>query len=229
MKTKMGGQETLSVLVLGDGHLKDIVLSRAEGGRKHDLGLTERAHAATGTTTLEILHADRPSMSLLAAKMHSSPDGSLSTALHAADIVILSLTPDVMERAASDDFLVDAGTVVEAIKGAACHVIALNASTIDPTNLVSNYHGIPEPFTRAAQRLDLALLKLSISHGISIIDADRILAELGAEQHVVGPLDYSSAASEAICEEAFRIIDDYGFFERRPVMAQVGQATKEES
>lgn len=216
MQTRMGGQETLRVLLLGNGQLRDIMLSRADGGQKHNLGLAELV-AQKHATTLEVLRAERPSMSRL------DISASLSDQLRLADIVIWSLAPDVLEGVASETFLTSATSAIDAMKEHACHVLTLNASTIDPTQVVSNYHEIEEPFTRVAQRLDLALLELSISLGISIIDADRILAELGAAEHVLGPLDYSTAASEALCAETVRIMEDYGFFERRPVMAQIGK------
>ncbi|MGH9167142.1 MAG: hypothetical protein ACRD02_04795, partial [Acidimicrobiia bacterium] len=104
------------------------------------------------------------------------------------------------------------------------HIIFLNASTIEPGQEISNYRGVEqEPFSIRAHRLDLALTELSVREGISIIDADRLLAELGAAQHVMGPLDYSAVACEALCRELLRVVEDYGFFEERPLVSQVGQ------
>ena len=46
-----------------------------------------------------------------------------------------------------------------------------------------------------ALRLDADLVRLSESRGVALIDADRLVAELGGEDHVVAPLRYSPAAS----------------------------------
>lgn len=212
MSDNMGGKAVLRMLGRGG---RDLAESLLPG--KLDLGLAGRVDQAThGRTRLELHIENRPPMPALA--------GELSGGLEAPvpDLVVFSLDPDVFDRVESDVFLEAAGAVVDAYQSAGSHVFFLNGSTIDPSRLVSNYHAIDEPFTRTAQRLDLMLLHLSISHGISIVDVDRLLAEMGAAHHVIGPLEYSAAACEAICEEILRIMTDYGFFEARPLLAQVG-------
>ena len=226
MTTKMGGQSTLTVLLKGD----DLVeMLTAVDGSETQTGLSPLvAEASEGRTLVECRMEPRGPMASLAAELAT---GGVEQEGPPADIVILSLAPDVFadEVNSSPSFSEAASSVIEAYQKAGCHVLIMNASTIDPTMIVSNYHGIAEPFTRKAQRLDLALLELSISAGISIVDVDRILAEMGAEQHVVGPLSYSPEARQALRAEVVRIIEDYGFFEARPVMAQVGRRGKEAS
>jgi hypothetical protein len=212
MTTKMGAQGLLRILLAGGTDVRDVLLARSAGGQKLESGLAERV-ASGHATKVEHVISERMTMASFAETA-----GEL---LMGQDIAVFSLDPDAV-GSESLDFLAAAEAVAEKANEVNCHVFFLNASTIDPTRVVSNYHGIPEPFTRKAQRLDLALLKLSISHGISIIDADRILGEMGAKEHVVGPVDYSAEACEALCDETIRIITDYGFFEARPVMAQLG-------
>jgi len=213
MTTKMGGQGLLRILLAGGTDVRDVLLARSAGGNKLDAGLAERV-AAGYATKVEHVITDRMTMASFAE--------TAEELLSDQDIVVFSLEPDAAEPE-SLGFLAAAEAVAEKAREVGCHVFFLNASTIDPTGVVSNYHGIPEPFTRKAHRLDLALLRLSISHGISIIDADRVLGEMGAKDHVGGPVDYSPEACEALCDETIRIITDYGFFEARPVMAQVGR------
>ena len=52
------------------------------------------------------------------------------------------------------------------------------------------------------------------SEDVSIVDADRILAELGASALVVGPTDYLVDGCVAVCAETARIIDDSGFLDK---------------
>jgi hypothetical protein len=73
---------------------------------------------------------------------------------------------------------------------------------------------------------NLALYEISVLEGISIIDVDRMIAELGAENHVVGPMTYSDAAYHHITQEFLRVMEDIGFFEHRPLMLQIGKRPK---
>jgi len=225
MASKSGGEKTIRVLFLGEGDVTDILMARSEGGRKHDVGLAERTKTKSdGLIRLEVQHENRSSIAELAQSLTADPP----TRRFCADIAILSLHPDVFvdDESHEPSFLSSAESVVEALQSNDIHVLWLNACTSDPLRTASNYHAIPEPFTRKAQRLDLDLLKLSVSHGISVIDADRLLGELGTADYVNGPLDYSPSACEALCEETLRIIDDYGFFESRPALEQVGQRAR---
>ena len=72
-------------------------------------------------------------------------------------------------------------------------------------------------------KLGLALLELSIQEGISLIDVDRQLAELGAQRHVRAAGRYSEEAYQTIGREFVRVLEDIGFFENRPLIQQLGQ------
>ena len=61
------------------------------------------------------------------------------------------------------------------------------------------------------------------AHQDSIVDVDRILAELGGTSHATGAFQYSLQACDLICAELFRIMQDIGFFEHRPLIPQMGR------
>jgi hypothetical protein len=62
-------------------------------------------------------------------------------------------------------------------------------------------------FGDRAQRLDLALAHVAGDHPVVVVDADRIVAERGAGDHVVGAGRYSVEAAGDIAEEAVGQID----------------------
>ncbi len=59
--------------------------------------------------------------------------------------------------------------------------------------------------------------------GVSVVDVDRVIANVGGSDTVTGPLEYAAAAQTAIAEDLGYVLGDIGFFERRPLVAQVGQ------
>lgn len=103
------------------------------------------------------------------------------------------------------------------------YIICYNCCDFDPSDRTTNYHNIGETLRLRIQKLNLALLKLSMQEGISIIDVESLLAELGAGQHVIAALNYSPEADRAICQEFLRVIIDVGFFENRPLLKQIGR------
>ncbi|CAD5984350.1 class I SAM-dependent methyltransferase [Planktothrix agardhii] len=103
------------------------------------------------------------------------------------------------------------------------YIICYNCCDFAPSDHTTNYHNIGETLCLRIQKLNLALLKLSMQKGISIIDVESLLAELGAGQHVIAALNYSPEAYRAICQEFLRVIIDVGFFENRPLLKQIGR------
>ncbi|CAN5294172.1 hypothetical protein BH24ACT7_BH24ACT7_08310 [soil metagenome] len=65
-------------------------------------------------------------------------------------------------------------------------------------------------FADRAQRLDLALARAAGTSPILVVDVDRIVAELGAGDHVTAPGRYSAEAANEISEEAVAQIDALG-------------------
>lgn len=234
----MIGEETLErqivrLFLRGNRHLVDAVLSHADGGTRLSSGARERvAESYGGGVEIQVATEPCQGVSSFRQALESGPDrvgGSPLTAAFAFQphIVLMSLEPDLVAESPTDAerFREDLHEVIRLVKGElGSHVIVLTASTIDPEEIVSNYHGLdPEPASLRAHRLDLAVMKLSFEEGISLIDADRLLAEIGAREHVHGFLDYSPEACEALCGEFIRVIEDYGFLDDRPLIPQVGR------
>lgn len=116
------------------------------------------------------------------------------------------------------------GAIVSALKDRTnAYLIAFNGSTLDPVDFTYRYQEIGDTIPTRIRRLNLALLDLSVQEGLSILDVDRLVAELGGSENVEGPFDYSSAVNHVICKEFLRIIEDIGFFERRPLLLQLGR------
>jgi hypothetical protein len=119
--------------------------------------------------------------------------------------------------------MIEAIRHIKASSGA--RVIVLNVSSYDPTETTFNHQLVEsEPVSVRAHRLNLETMRLSFDEGISVLDVDRILAELGGRQHIDSFLDYSATARRVIVDELVAVIDDYGYFDDRPILEQVGSA-----
>jgi len=124
-----------------------------------------------------------------------------------------------------EDFKQTYTQLIKAIKARLdAHVIVFNASSFDPKDLTHRYRGVQDSLSQQIHRLNFALMQLSVSEGISIIDTDRVIAEHrgGAQTHISKPLHYSKEAHQALCGEFLRVLEDIGFFEARPLVMQVG-------
>ena len=135
-------------------------------------------------------------------------------------LTIDGLSVEQSLRDVTDDLVACIG-LIKARVGA--HVFVANLSTLDPSNSTFNYHGLDkEPFSLQAHRLNRALVSVSREEGISIIDVDRKIAERGGEDTVVGPARYNEEGLKVIAGEIFRVIEDYGFLDERPILEQIG-------
>jgi hypothetical protein len=105
------------------------------------------------------------------------------------------------------------------------HVLIYNAPTVDPDDQVHNYYGRDDTRALRIHKLNLALLELSASEGISFVDVERLVAELGAARHVLPEGWYSQEANQAIRLELLRVLEDIGFYENRPLVMQVGKGS----
>ncbi len=86
-------------------------------------------------------------------------------------------------------------------------ILILNGSTIDPNDSTFNYNNQKDTLPVRINRFNLALLRVSMQAGISIIDVDRLAAESG-DPHVLSPLRYSDTLNNIIQQEVVRIIND---------------------
>lgn len=105
----------------------------------------------------------------------------------------------------------------------AAHIIVFNCFAFDPDDRTRSYFGIPDTHALRALKFNLALIDISTEQGISIVDVDRVLAELGGACHVTAAFRYSPQACESIRDEFLRVLQDIGFFEHRPLVMQLGR------
>jgi hypothetical protein len=219
---KLGGGSPLSVFVKAGADVVDSLFSTREGGAKSTIGLRDLLlEQHDGAYEVVLTHEPPEPAPELADDLER-----LVTAR--PDVVVFSVSADL--TTSPDDFYEGMSRVVKLLKGATdTRIIVYNCSSVDPNETTINYRSTPNPPSLQVHRLNHRLLELSISEGISIIDADRVVAELGGEMHVRGGLlDYSREVCEALCREFARVLADYGFFERRPLLPQLG-ARKEEA
>lgn len=88
-------------------------------------------------------------------------------------------------------------------------VLVLNASTLDPNDNIYTYRGVEDTLPLRTNQFNLALLRVSMETGISIVDVDRLVGEAGAS-HVLQSLRYSKEVYKTILQEIIRIIEDLG-------------------
>jgi hypothetical protein len=212
----------ISVAVLGGADLDDAVLSTADGGRLLPLGLAEVLRDRHPDLEVEVVrHAGRDVWSLAADL------DSLRRQIQGVDVVLRSIQPDVASGVSGPElvrlFTEAMAQVIAACKDEGCRVIVLNGSTLDPSDVLSCYANVGETGPLTVHRLDLELIELSMLDGISVVDVDRVVAEYGGCEHVHGPFDYSVEVCEAIRDEIALVLDEYGFFDDRPLLAQRGR------
>lgn len=180
----------------------------------------ESTHAGVSATVT--YESDSGIASLLADQRN---DASATTA-GSTGLVILSVDADLTSSEPVDpsEFRRSMIEAIQSIKNTSgARVIVLNASSYDPTETISNHQLASEPpLSVTAHRLNLEAMRLSFDEGISILDTDRILAELGGQEHIPAFLSYSPTARQAIVDELVSVIADYGFFDDRPILEQVG-------
>jgi len=102
------------------------------------------------------------------------------------------------------------------------HVLLLGPSTLGEAR-VGTYAGIDDDHRLRAHRVNAAQIRLSMTFGVSVIDVDRVVANLGQGGQVSSPLNYSQSIVTGICDEVVYVLKDIGFFEDRPLVAQVGR------
>lgn len=106
------------------------------------------------------------------------------------------------------------------------HVIVFGCSSLDLDDMTHNYHGAPETLSYRAALFNTEAIRFSFAEGISIVDVDRLVAEIPGEAKVPSAFTYSAPVRTAVAQELFRIIEDIGFFEDRPLLVQAGQGDR---
>jgi hypothetical protein len=222
-RAKLGGDTTLVVLLQASQDVLDSLLPIETKGRELQRGLAARVEELThGSTAVKVRRASAETAEGLLEELRSN-----QAALADVDVIVLSVASEVSPSGSAAEVAHRYEGVMEQLIGLARErgvpVIAFNASSFDPDDTISCYAGAADTPVLFIQQLNRSLIRLSMLDGISIIDADRIMAEIGGRSHVERLLSYSPHACDLLCQELVRVMDDYGFFEDRPLLAQVGQ------
>lgn len=220
---KLGGKPTLVVLIGASHDVSDCVLSIEEGGRKLEQGLSARVTEVTRGSTDVVLRRARAATSEQLLEELRADRGLLTD----VDVVLLSIASDAIPSGAAAEtarrYETVMGELTGLVKECGAHLIVFNASSFDPKDRTSCYEAVDDTPALFVQYFNRALIQLSMLDGLSIIDIDRIISEVGGRAHVEKFLWYSPHACERICQEVVRVLADYGFFEDRPLLAQVGR------
>jgi len=223
----------LKLFIVGGVDIVDASVSIADGGAKLERGVRELVASEFPTVVIETHHEASPGFADLRSALVAGASGIIEAQ---PDVVLLSIS-DAVAGLGGDGTAAEADVhrvesdlvaVIDQIKEkVGATVLIANVSTLDPTDDAFNYHAIDEePVSLRAQRLDLMLIGVSHTEGISIIDVDRKIAELGGETGVNTAFDYTEAGCRVIAEEIVRVMADYGFFDGRTLLAQVGAGSR---
>lgn len=143
------------------------------------------------------------------------------------DVLLVSvgdeLTRDRSGAALESEVTEALAAVIAHARRQATRVLAVNLCTFDPGTEVFAHRDDVEPDDLRAHRLDAVLVEASMQHGISIIDADRAIAGVGAARCVERLGHYRPEGRAVVLGELLRVLEDYGFFDDRPVLEQVGR------
>ncbi len=223
----MADENVVRIAAVGGRHHLDMFASTADGGSLLGEVITARYPGVTVDLVVEEVAGFDELRRRLAA-------GSFLSGDQLPDVVILSVDDEVRRlpqraadpaaavAAAADDLM----AITDYFKGAGVRVLVANACTVDPeASPLPDATGI-EPIGLRAHRLDLMLVQVSHSDGISVIDVDRSMAEIGAAENLSAPMVYGPAACARIIDDTVTILDDYGFFDDRPLLEQVGSGRK---
>jgi hypothetical protein len=150
--------------------------------------------------------------------------------LEGADVLLVSVAAELArDRHGADlEHHVTTGLerVVASCKARGVRVFACNLSTFDPGTETFRYDDKPEPRALRAHRLNAVLVAISMLDGISIVDIDRVIGRFGAGAGVEALGQYTAAGRREVVTEVVRVLDDYGFFDDRPLLEQLGQRTQ---
>jgi hypothetical protein len=94
-------------------------------------------------------------------------------------------------------------------------VVIYGCASFDPADTSHNYAQTADPPSIRANRLNYALIQLSQQEDISLVDVDRLIAELGGRAHVRRFSDYSPEAYQAIGQEFLRVTEALGLFTKQ--------------
>lgn len=101
-------------------------------------------------------------------------------------------------------------------QGSQAPILVFNLSSVIPGESIHCYHGAADSTSQRIRRVNCALVDASAELGFSIVDVDRIIAEHGARHLKFDPIHFNVPGCRLVCEEAVRILDDYGVLPEIP-------------
>jgi hypothetical protein len=90
------------------------------------------------------------------------------------------------------------------------HILVFNMSAAMPWERVRCYRGMGETLMERIRRFNLALIELSRSTGISIVDVDAVLAGAGVRGRKIDPVILTAEGCRLVAEEVVDILDEIG-------------------
>lgn len=222
MEARMGGKRQLKIFLGASHDIRDSLLSKQHGGSQLDTGFDDFIRSEYGGRIEAELICEDWSAGI--------PEDVSATQLFSKhiDIAVITAGADVTAGTSPEHFKNKCGDLIRSVKGhSGAHVIAFNCSSVDPGDIVNNYYRREDTFSVRVHRFNLALFQLSVLEGISIIDVERLIGQMGGDRHVTAPQQYTCDAYHAIRVEFHRVLADIGFFEERPLVMQIGQGAKQ--
>lgn len=225
MAIEVGRPARLKVCLAGGEVIDRALLVDADSTRLSP-GIVETVRQRSdGVTDVDVAVVEPRSVGLLLAELQASGGGPAtpSSALvdWEPDVIVLSIGPDISSDGDVDAFRSQGLELISVIKErVGAHLVFVNSSSIAPGTTPGSWDN---ETSERIHRLNRIVIEFSEREGVSIVDVDRLAAEMGAGTHVLRTDYYSDALEQAIGAELIRILDDYGYFEERPLVAQVGR------
>jgi hypothetical protein len=205
--------------------VRDLVVGIPEGGRKLEgglaLGLAPSARLAiTGIgnqgwgKTLELLRTEEP----------------VSTS---TDLLLTSVSSEFLDPSQEPGrCLIELARLVQEDRSG--RVAVLNASSLTTRGRGgARARSDADALSLRIKRLNLLVMEASHEAGLSVVDADQLVAERNTPEKVAGPFDYSPPICEALQSRLVSILHELGFADRTvmearvPFVRQAGQLTVE--
>lgn len=89
-------------------------------------------------------------------------------------------------------------------------ILVYNVSSFVPGERVHCHTGVDDLFSTRVKRFNIALVELSRQTGISVIDVDRLLAELGCARMMYDSLHFNADGCRAVAGEVVRVLGELG-------------------
>ena len=91
-------------------------------------------------------------------------------------------------------------------------ILIYNLSPIVPWERLHCYQGLSETLAERIRRFNLALVDLSRSTGVSIVDVDSVVARVGADRVKLDTILLNAEGCRLVAEEVLRILEDQDCF-----------------